>query len=77
VRTLLNLPAEAINAVFLSASIGVGVGSMVAVLTHRLEDGLQAGFIALVISAACFGQSIWRHHRPRPMSRTGATWFGA
>jgi hypothetical protein len=65
-RTLLHVPADVINGAFYSASIGIAAGAIATILTHRMEDGLQAGFSALMIAGACFGRSIWRTYRPRP-----------
>jgi hypothetical protein len=64
-RTLLRVPADAINAAFFSASIGIAAGAIATILTHRMEDGLQVGFSAMMIAGACFGRNIWRTYRPR------------
>jgi hypothetical protein len=64
-RALLHVPADVINAAFFSASIAVAAGAVATVLTHRLEDGLQVGFSALMIAGACFARHIWRTYRPR------------
>jgi hypothetical protein len=65
-RALLHMPADAINGAFFSASIGIAAGAVATMLTHHMEDGLQAGFSALMIAAACFGRNIWRTYRRRP-----------
>ena len=65
-RTLLHVPAAVVNAAFFSAAIGTLIGTLATILTRHLEVGLQAGFCALTIAAACFGRSIWRTYRRQP-----------
>ena len=75
-RTLFHAPVDALNALFYASSIGVAAGAVGAILANKLEDGLQAGFAAFAIAAACFGRNIWRDYRPRrgqPLFRTGSS----
>jgi len=62
-RALLYIPGEAIRALLFAASIGILTGALASILSHRMEDGLQAGFAGSVIAFACLGRNIWRAHR--------------
>lgn len=67
-RTFFHFLSDAACAVLNMASIAVAVGTLAAIYTHRLRDGLLVALAALLCAGAGFGYSIWRTYRPRQRS---------
>jgi hypothetical protein len=63
----LRLPLDIMIAMLFAASIGIAMATVASALTHRLEAGLRAGIVGLLLAAACFGYHLWRtYRRPKP-----------
>ena len=77
VRTFLQFVSDAACAVFNMASIAVAAGTLAAIYTHRLRDGLLVALAAFLCAGAGFGYAMWRTYRPRrkPMFRSRRPWF--
>ena len=81
-RTLLHFLSDAACAALNVASIAIAAGTLAAIYTHRLRDGVLVALGTLVFAAAGFGYSMWRTYRPRrsQMFRSRRSWrlgFGA
>lgn len=75
-RTLLHFLSDAACAALNVASIAVATGTVAAIYTHRLRDGVLVALATLVFAGAGFGYSIWRTYRPRrsQMFRARRAW---
>jgi hypothetical protein len=69
VRTFLHFISDAACAVLNVASIAIAAGTVAAIYTHRLRDGVLVALGTLVFAGAGFGYSIWRTYRPRRRSQ--------
>jgi O-antigen/teichoic acid export membrane protein len=75
VRTFLHLLSDAVCAVLNVASIAIAAGTIAAIFTHRLRDGVLVALAAFVVAGAGFGYGIWRTYRPqRQMFRSRRFW---
>jgi len=69
VPTFLRFISDAACAVLNVASIAVAAGTVAAIYTHRLRDGVLVALGTLLFAGAGFGYSIWRTYRPRLTSQ--------
>ena len=60
----LRLPLDIAICLLFAASIGMVAATIASALTQRLESGLRAGIIGLLVASAGFGYQLWRTYRP-------------
>jgi hypothetical protein len=78
VRTFLHFLSDTACAALNVASIAIAAGTIAAIFTHRLRDGVLVALAAFAFAAAGFGYSIWRTYRPqRQMFRSRRFWRAA
>lgn len=77
-RAFMHFISDAACAVLNVASIAIAAGTVAAIYTHRLRDGVLVALSTLAFAGAGFGYSIWRTYRPRGRSRmfrSRRTWW--